>query len=245
MAVAAVGAAAVLVGAPPVGAIVGGQEVSPKFAYPWMVSLAYNGSHSCGGALISPDTVLTVAHCGIGGDRAWTVRVHRHDLAKPDAAEQGRTYKITRRVEHPDYDPGANHNDVGLWKLERALDVAPLAVARRDRPYDPQSPQQVTVLGWGTAGHGGSVSQVLKEVRLSVRDGAECGLDSFDPTIQTCAGDPGKDSCQGDSGGPAIQMIDGRWTAVGVVSFGTGCGTNNGVNTRLAAYYDWIMDNSR
>ena len=40
-----------------------------------------------------------------------------------------------------------------------------------------------------------------------------------------CGGERNKDTCGGDSGGPLIAHIDGRFTLVGVTSWGPGCGT--------------------
>lgn len=42
--------------------IVGGREAVPH-SWPWMVSLQINGTHTCGGALISPQWVVSAAHC--------------------------------------------------------------------------------------------------------------------------------------------------------------------------------------
>jgi secreted trypsin-like serine protease len=48
---------------------------------------------------------------------------------------------------------------------------------------------------------------------------------------------------QGDSGGPLLyQQANGRWSVVGIVSGGQGCGdpTKPGIYTRVSAYVDWI-----
>jgi hypothetical protein len=42
--------------------IVGGRMALPH-SWPWMVSLRINGSHTCGGAIIHEQWVLTAAHC--------------------------------------------------------------------------------------------------------------------------------------------------------------------------------------
>uniref|UniRef100_A0A673MR54 Peptidase S1 domain-containing protein n=1 Tax=Sinocyclocheilus rhinocerous TaxID=307959 RepID=A0A673MR54_9TELE len=42
--------------------IIGG-STSQIGQWPWQVSLHYSGSHVCGGSLVSPDFVVSAAHC--------------------------------------------------------------------------------------------------------------------------------------------------------------------------------------
>ena len=42
-----------------------------------------------------------------------------------------------------------------------------------------------------------------------------------------CGGEQNLDTCQGDSGGPLVANIDGKFTLVGVTSWGKGCGGAN------------------
>lgn len=79
----------------PSSAVVDGRDASAD-EWPWMVSLR-SGGHLCGGAIISPTTVATAAHCveGINANglavRAGTIEVDG----------RGQRLDVDRIIRHP------------------------------------------------------------------------------------------------------------------------------------------------
>ncbi|XP_037623617.1 ovochymase-2 [Sebastes umbrosus] len=99
--------------------------------------------------------------------------------------------------------------------------------------------------GWGRIKEKGRLPAVLREVRLDLVDPAKCKhvLRTVNrrparpqPAMTVlCAGPErgGKDACQGDSGGPLVCPAGsggGHWVALGVTSWGKGCGRSWGNN---------------
>ena len=63
---------------------------------------------------------------------------------------------------------------------------------------------------------------------------------------EICAGgEIGKDACTGDGGSPLVcQAQSGRWTVVGLVTWGIGCASHlPGVYVDLYQFRDWINSN--
>merc|ERR1740128_295286 len=62
------------------------------------------------------------------------------------------------------------------------------------------------------------------------------------PKSQLCAYGQDTDSCAGDSGGPLIRLENGRYTVIGLVSYGYICASRNhaGMYTRVTSFMKWI-----
>ena len=124
-------------------------------------------------------------------------------------------------------------------------DVGPICLPDAKENYD-----NVIALGtgWGRLkyyGPNNPSSDILRKVELQTMNNAACrrwmGSSSITDNM-ICAGDGKNDTCKGDSGGAlATEEKNGRYTQIGIVSWGRGCGTGTpGVYTRLTSVLTWI-----
>jgi len=223
--------------------IVNGVTVPSVTKYPFMVSLGYGSyNHFCGGSLIASSWVLTAAHC-IHGRHSFilssgSVLLRSLTLSPFDA--NALTSNILEVVEHPAYNPQTLDYDYALLRIN-SMPVSPIDLISIDSNDDDNT--NVTAMGWGTLQSGGSISNILMEVNISIDD--SCGLyQSTEITANMiCAGADNKDSCQGDSGGPLIVTTASGYEQVGVVSWGYGCALNQypGVYARVWTVLNWIQ----
>ena len=226
------------------GRIVGGSFV-PAGTYPWLATLRYDTSYFCGGSLITPEYVLTAAHCI---DDGLLDEVIIGALKLRSSTNGGQAMPHYRAVMsatlHPDFDASSVDNDFALIRLKRRVDVEPVTIDQTNSSETyVDGKANLWTIGFGTTSSGGEKSTRLKHVELKYVSTSNCNTPYNGAILASmmCAADPGEDSCQGDSGGPLYDSDSN--TLVGVVSWGHGCAHPDypGVYSRISNQWDaWI-----
>ncbi|XP_019741764.1 trypsin-3-like [Hippocampus comes] len=219
--------------------IVGGYEC-PRNSVPYQVSL-FTGYNFCGGVLLSPQWVLSAAHCRTKSN--VEVRLGEHDIWEPEGPEQH--IMSAKFIRHPDYNPRTQDSDIMLIKLSE-----PASLNNHVRPATLPSEcatdgTMCHVSGWGSirpSDEGSRFPHTLQCLDVPLLSDDAC-FNAYPFQItdnMICAGylEGGKDSCQGDSGGP--MTCEG--VLQGIVSWGKGCALRKkpGVYTKVCNYVTWI-----
>ncbi|MDR6325168.1 S1 family serine peptidase [Actinoplanes couchii] len=214
--------------------VIGG-DVAGAGRFPWAVRL----SMGCGGALTAPRVVLTAGHCAgpSGPNTRITVTAGATDL-KARSAITVRSVAVFRS---PDFVTETSGDDWAVIRLDRELAVPTLPITRENVDTG-----EFTVMGWGQTRE----TALRQERRLhyatvpAIPD-KQCAAAyrKFGVKLvedeSICAGRHGVDTCQGDSGGPMVgRDRSGRWTQIGIVSWGLGCARDGyfGVYTQIAKF---------
>ncbi|MCB9762357.1 MAG: trypsin-like serine protease [Alphaproteobacteria bacterium] len=235
--------AALLLALPALAAPVVNGQLEPGFpstvslGVPWGASVL----HVCTGNLITPEIVLSAAHCGddvnaeaiVAFGRAWVGETARD-------ADDELTFRDA--FIHPDFALGTppfepfTENDVAVLVL---AEPAPMeATPIRLTPVtDAELGTTMLAVGYGATGGDGQGTGVKRSAELILGELEYQHLKAY-------ASDhpDGGMTCQGDSGGPVFVSEGERQVEWGITSFGLeGC-TNFSASTRTDLLGDWILD---
>ena len=194
----------------------------------------------------------------------YKILVGDNHLDRNETSE--RSFHATKIVMHPEYNDDFYEHDIALVKLSAKARLGeyvrticlPKRVSSNQNLTSPE--RHGYVAGWGATQvlNPGefpdpkfALSAKLKFAKFEIQDVEVCRNSTdyyFNESLKFCSGTERAafGVCRGDSGGPfSVRVLQGsvvKWIAVGLVSWGEGCGIigRHTFYTKVAPYLDWI-----
>jgi len=218
--------------------------------------------------------VVTAAHKlkNVQKTELLKIRVGEYDASGFNSPESinHEEYTVTRLLKHPQFNAGRLINDIAILYTDRNINLnnpnvntacLPSCRDQFSHQFQNGTGLRCWVAGWGKNEIDGSFQFIQHKVDLPLVESGKCdsqlkaALERQRPgsgrrfrlhQSEICAGGQiGKDACTGDGGSPLVcQAQSGRWTVVGLVTWGVGCASDvPGVYVRMSQFNQWINAN--
>nr|XP_016926230.1 seminase [Drosophila suzukii] len=206
---------------------------------PYLVNLRIAGRFICGGSLVTPQHVVTAAHCvkGVGASRILVV------AGVTKLTETGVRSGVDKVYTPKAYNTQTLSTDVAVLKLKAPISGPKVSTIELCNSTF-KAGDMIKVSGWGQiTERNKAVSMQVRSVDVALIPRKTCmnqyKLRGTITNTMFCASVPGvKDACEGDSGGPAVY----QGQLCGIVSWGVGCARKNspGVYTNVKTVRSFI-----
>ncbi len=237
--------------------IIGGVDTNIEDV-PYQVALLNGQKQFCGGAILTPEWVITANHCVIPN---WFGRLSvLAGVSRISDQSLGQKIKVAEVYPVPGFTGDTREGkDVALIRLARPLElgttVAPIAIVDEAAEASGLIAPGVVgkISGWGVTdpeavAGGTNMLQSVEVPIIDLKDAQKAYRHdlSEDQLAAGVMGFGGKDSCINDSGGPFVvpnENDDGVLLA-GVISWGEGCGRAEfpGMYARVSAHEQFLLD---
>ncbi|MGI5865233.1 MAG: S1 family peptidase [Myxococcales bacterium] len=212
------------------------------------------GMGACTGTLITPEVVLTAAHCLV------------NDYGRPISPSQVRVgfgtyisslqYRTVRELRlHSGYSSSGYSNDIGLLRLSQPVTDVPPIPALPEHLAITQEDINSTVFTYSGYGVVDATNPWWPEPatsRMKVTDLIDCYCDGARCTSTQCTSGGAPNTfcydqqpggpCSGDSGGPAFITRDGVEYVAGVTSYGDRTCISWGCSTKVDRFARFIAE---
>ena len=229
--------------------------------FPWQVYYI-SGNFRCGGSIISPDWVVTAAHCTKDDSgnpipvASMSVKVGSNNpgnSANLNNTVDGKRYFVSQVIVHGGYDSQTLIDDIALLKISGPIsfpNATPIKlVTATDVANGAILPGVMSwVSGYGLINVSPNILPTsLQKVQLPIISSLQASaVWGTIPSTDLMAGylNGNKDACSGDSGGPLAVPVLGEYKLAGIVSWGSANCNTYGAYTRVSDFSSWISTNT-